>query len=174
MALTFVIIGDVIPPRDRGKYQGYFGGVWGLSSVAEPLLDQADPALLTEAVAVLAATLLRTRHARPGRAFLALSFSVPVLVGYGYLLLRGARLGTNASYDAYKLLSVFYSRRRHNIREPGVPEMELEKIFGCKIESLEFHLWYLKAKHWIEMLDNGMLSITVEGIGTLTNPVVAG
>jgi len=26
MALTFVIIGDVISPRDRGKYQGYFGG----------------------------------------------------------------------------------------------------------------------------------------------------
>lgn len=38
MALTFVIIGDVIPPRDRGKYQGYFGAVWGLSSVAGPLL----------------------------------------------------------------------------------------------------------------------------------------
>ena len=63
-----------------------------------------------------------------------------------------------------KLLSVFYSRRRHNIREPGVPEMELERIFGCKIESLEFHLWYLKAKRWIEKLENGMLSITVEGI----------
>ena len=38
MALTFVIIGDIIPPRDRGKYQGYFGGVFGISSVAGPLL----------------------------------------------------------------------------------------------------------------------------------------
>ena len=63
-----------------------------------------------------------------------------------------------------KLLAVFYNRRRHNIREPGVPEMELERIFGCKIENLEFHLWYLKAKRWIERLENGMFSITVEGI----------
>ncbi len=38
MALTFVIIGDIVSPRERGKYQGYFGGVWGLSSVAGPLL----------------------------------------------------------------------------------------------------------------------------------------
>jgi EmrB/QacA subfamily drug resistance transporter len=38
MALTFAIIGDVIPPRERGRYMGYFTGVWGLSSVAGPLL----------------------------------------------------------------------------------------------------------------------------------------
>ncbi len=38
MALTFVIIGDIVPPRERGRYVGYFGAVWGLSSVAGPLL----------------------------------------------------------------------------------------------------------------------------------------
>ncbi len=38
MALTFVIIGDIVSPRERGKYQGYFGAVWGLASVAGPLL----------------------------------------------------------------------------------------------------------------------------------------
>jgi EmrB/QacA subfamily drug resistance transporter len=47
MTLAFAIIGDVIAPRERGRYQGYFGAVFGLSSVAGPLIggflvDQAS------------------------------------------------------------------------------------------------------------------------------------
>jgi EmrB/QacA subfamily drug resistance transporter len=38
MALVFTIIGVVVPPRDRGKYQGYFGGVFMLAMVAGPLV----------------------------------------------------------------------------------------------------------------------------------------
>lgn len=38
MSLILAIIGDVIPPRQRGRYQGYFGAVFGVSSVAGPLL----------------------------------------------------------------------------------------------------------------------------------------
>jgi hypothetical protein len=40
-------------------------------------------------------------------AWLAASLTLPVLAGYAFLELRGARLGTNASYDAYKLFFVF-------------------------------------------------------------------
>lgn len=38
MPLVLSVVGDIIPPRERGRYQGYFGGVWALSSVAGPLL----------------------------------------------------------------------------------------------------------------------------------------
>jgi EmrB/QacA subfamily drug resistance transporter len=38
MAIAFAIIGDVIPARERGRYQGYFSAVFGASSVAGPLL----------------------------------------------------------------------------------------------------------------------------------------
>lgn len=47
LSLAFAIVGDVIPPRERGRYQGYFGAVFGTSSVLGPLIggflvDQAS------------------------------------------------------------------------------------------------------------------------------------
>ena len=38
MVTAMAIVGDVVPPRDRGRYQGLFGAVFGVSSVAGPLL----------------------------------------------------------------------------------------------------------------------------------------
>ncbi|MFY1697384.1 MULTISPECIES: MDR family MFS transporter [unclassified Solwaraspora] len=38
MTLAFTIISDVVSPRERGRYQGLFGAVFGLSSVAGPLV----------------------------------------------------------------------------------------------------------------------------------------
>jgi EmrB/QacA subfamily drug resistance transporter len=47
MTLAFAIVGDVIPPRERGRYQGYFGATFAMSSVLGPLIggflvDQAS------------------------------------------------------------------------------------------------------------------------------------
>ena len=47
---AFTIIGDLVPPADRGRWQGLFGGVWGLASVFGPtvggyITDQSELAL---------------------------------------------------------------------------------------------------------------------------------
>ncbi|GAA0709890.1 MFS transporter [Dactylosporangium roseum] len=38
MTLAFTVVSDVLPPRDRPRYQGLFGAVFGISSVAGPLV----------------------------------------------------------------------------------------------------------------------------------------
>ena len=38
MALALATVGDVIPPRERGRYQGYFALTFGASSVLGPVL----------------------------------------------------------------------------------------------------------------------------------------
>lgn len=38
VVITIASIGDVIPPAERGRYQGLFGGVYGLATVLGPLL----------------------------------------------------------------------------------------------------------------------------------------
>jgi len=38
MVGAMAIIGDIVPPRERGRYQGYIGGVFAISSIAGPLL----------------------------------------------------------------------------------------------------------------------------------------
>lgn len=38
MPLSQTIIGDIIPPRQRGKYQGIMGAVFGVTSIAGPLI----------------------------------------------------------------------------------------------------------------------------------------
>lgn len=76
----------------------------------------AEPAQLTGAAAgwrwgVGVALVFATGWALRGRgsmAWRAACVTIPALCGYAYLAWRGEQLGTNASYDAYKLLAVFF------------------------------------------------------------------
>jgi EmrB/QacA subfamily drug resistance transporter len=38
MVTAMAVIGDILPPRERGRYQGLFGAVFGLSSAAGPVI----------------------------------------------------------------------------------------------------------------------------------------
>ena len=38
VVVAIAVIGDIIPPRDRGRYQGLFGAVFGVSTVIGPLI----------------------------------------------------------------------------------------------------------------------------------------
>lgn len=87
--------------------EGWFG------LVLAPDLEPLPWAPLRWALSALLVGLLVWAHLRSATGprpagWVALALSVPVLLGYGFLQARGAWLGTNASYDAYKLFAVFF------------------------------------------------------------------
>ena len=63
-----------------------------------------------------------------------------------------------------RLLSILYAKRRRDMDNPGLGNIELERLLDCPLEHLEFHLWYLKQKGWIGTLENGQLAITADGV----------
>jgi len=62
------------------------------------------------------------------------------------------------------VLSLLYVSRRRDPDRGGLGVIQMERLLGCPAAHLEFHLWYLREKGWIQRLDNGLLAITVAGV----------
>lgn len=62
-----------------------------------------------------------------------------------------------------RLLSVLYQQRRRDVRRPALGEIHLERMINCPQEHIEYHIWYLKEKQWVERTDKGF-AITALGI----------
>ena len=48
----------------------------------------------------------------------------------------------------------------------------MERDLGCLESELEFHLWYLKEKGWVERTDSGGYAITADGVDRVSKGVV--
>src|SRR5437588_7605063 len=138
---TQAVVGDIVPPRDRGRYQGIFGAVFGLASIAGPLLGGYFTTHLSwrwifyinlpvgiGALAVLAATLpaLERRALRAidyaGAGLLAVLLSSITLVsdlgGTAYAWSSAMMLGLMAAAALALALFMLVERR---VREPVLP-----------------------------------------------------
>jgi len=63
-----------------------------------------------------------------------------------------------------RLLSLLYVQRRTDVRHPGLGDMELSRLLRTPLEFIEFELWYLREKGFVERLDTGLLAISVAGV----------
>ena len=64
----------------------------------------------------------------------------------------------------HAILSILYTDRRENPSDSGVGSWRLEKLLEWPEKMLEFHIWYLKEKGWIQRVDTGGYAITASGV----------
>ncbi len=73
-----------------------------------------------------------------------------------------------------QLLRALYDVRRGRPHKPGLSLMVLAELFGCSIDDLQFTLWYLRGKRFIDVTDDADILITVAGVDHLEENGLAG
>lgn len=63
-----------------------------------------------------------------------------------------------------RLLSLLYVQRRRSMASPGLGEYEMARLLRTPVELVEFHLWYLRSKGWIQRMESGTLAISALGV----------
>lgn len=63
-----------------------------------------------------------------------------------------------------RILSILYIERRNDAGSSGVGLWRIEQLIGLPEKILEFHVWYMKEKGWIQRTDTGGYAITAAGV----------
>jgi EmrB/QacA subfamily drug resistance transporter len=90
-SLALAIIGDIVPPRERAKYQGYFLAVFGTSSVLGPVLG----------------------------GFFAGAHSILGVAGWRWIFYINVPIAAGAMLVVTKVLHLPHRRQNHRIDWPG-------------------------------------------------------
>src|SRR4051812_33123975 len=91
MSLALAIIGDIVPPRERSRYQGFFMAVFGTSSVLGPVIG----------------------------GFFAGQESLLGITGWRWIFYINVPLGIAAFLVVMRVLHLPHIRREHRIDWPG-------------------------------------------------------
>ena len=99
-SLALAIIGDIVPPRERAKYQGYFLAVFGTSSVLGPLVG----------------------------GLLAGQSTILGIAGWRWVFLINVPIGALALIVVARVLHIPHTRRDHKIDYPGALALTLSLV----------------------------------------------
>lgn len=62
------------------------------------------------------------------------------------------------------VLELLYIRRRTDFTDPGLSLFDLESLTGRAREHLQFTIWFLTQKKYVTRADDGVVTITADGV----------
>ena len=189
--LAFIIIGDILPFAQRARMQGLFSGVWGVASIAGPLLggflvDQLSwrwvfyvniiPGLLAIALVGIA---LRDPVRAPGAAKPSVDYGGAILLTAGVvaLLLGLFELGTPTGWTllalALILFAVLFWVERRAV-DPILPlPLFRDRLFAVAIAQGVLSGWAMfGSTNFVPLFGQGVLGLSATAAGTALTPMM--
>jgi EmrB/QacA subfamily drug resistance transporter len=196
MGLIFVIVGDIFSPAERGRYQGFFSAVWGLSSVFGPtaggwLTDHISWRAtfyvnLPVGIVALAAIYtqfpdFRPQHSRrqldlAGMATLSLSI-VPLLLALTWVTQYGwtsTRVSALLAWSVVMLGAFLYVETK--APEPLIPLTLFRDpvIRVCSILVFVLGMGMFGVIIYLPLFMQGVMRVSATQSGTLLTPMMLG
>ena len=196
MPLSQTIVGDIIPPRQRGKYQGWMGVVFGVTSVAGPLTG----GLITDALGwrwlffvavpvgvialiVIARFLVLDHEPRP--AIIDTWGIVTMSLGITATLLAVSWGGTSYPWDSPLIIGLFVSGAalltafvliELRVPEPVVPlRLFRSSIFTfANLGAFGMSMVMFGAIIYVPVYAQGVLGLNASASGLITLPLMLG
>ena len=100
MSLALTIIGDIVPPRERARYQGFFLAVFGTASVVGPVVG----------------------------GFFAGTDSIIGITGWRWVFLVNVPIGILALVVVWRVLNLPHTRRERKIDWPGASALAIALV----------------------------------------------
>jgi MFS family permease len=195
MPLSQTIIGDIISARERGKYMGYLGGVFGVASIAGPFLGgwitdnfswrwlfyvnlPIGLAALVFIVAYLHVPHTPRRHKLDYVGFAALPLALVAV------LLATTWGGTTYPWDSWQIVSLYvvgaliligFLINEYYTQEPVLPlRLWKDSVFTLSnISNLAIAMCMFGAIFFIPVYAQGVIGVNVTNSGAVLIPLTA-
>src|ERR687886_2289355 len=193
MPLSQTIIGDIISPRERGKYMGYLGGVFGVASIAGPLVG----GWITDAFSWRWLFYINLPLGIAALVFIVAFFHLPhtpkrhsldyvgfVTLGLGLsaVLLATSWGGTQYPWGSWQIISLYivgvtiltgFVINENYVREPVLPlKLWKNSIFTLSnISNMAVAMTMFGAIFFIPIYAQGVIGVSVTNSGAVLIPL---